>query len=161
MASPEFAAVQLAIARSFWPPARWVRRRRKTFALNNLQSRRPLPASCCCVRFIFRLIPAVLPLLNASARVPVCGLIAHYDDTALPPGPDRLGLLMGTILRRKLSSVCWKGRISASWWCAWARLVEPHYGKYFRHLRDIADPAGRQAGRARLLGHSRTATFSR
>ncbi len=36
---------------------------------------------------------AVLPLLNARARVPVCGLIASYNTTALPPGPDRLGLL--------------------------------------------------------------------
>lgn len=45
---------------------------------------------------------AVLPLLNARARVPVCGLIAHYNDTALPPGPDRLGLLMGAILRKRL-----------------------------------------------------------
>ena len=45
---------------------------------------------------------AVLPLLNARARVPVCGLIAHYNDTALPPGPDRLGLLMGAILRKRI-----------------------------------------------------------
>ena len=34
---------------------------------------------------------AVLPLLNTRARIPVCGLIANYNDTALPPGPDRLG----------------------------------------------------------------------
>jgi NADPH-dependent curcumin reductase len=45
---------------------------------------------------------AVLPLLNPRARVPVCGLIAHYNDTALPPGPDRLGLLMGTILKKRI-----------------------------------------------------------
>ena len=46
---------------------------------------------------------AVLPLLNTRARVPVCGLIAAYNDTALPPGPDRLGLLMGTLLRKRIS----------------------------------------------------------
>ena len=45
---------------------------------------------------------AVLPLLNVRARIPVCGLIALYNDTAPPAGPDRLGLLQGTILRRRL-----------------------------------------------------------
>jgi hypothetical protein len=45
---------------------------------------------------------AVLPLLNARARVPVCGLIAGYNATGLPPGPDRLGLLMGTLLRKRI-----------------------------------------------------------
>ncbi len=45
---------------------------------------------------------AVLPLLNARARIPVCGLISLYNETALPPGPDRLGLLFGAILTRRL-----------------------------------------------------------
>ncbi|MEO7073344.1 MAG: NADP-dependent oxidoreductase [Rhodanobacter sp.] len=45
---------------------------------------------------------AVLPLLNTSARVPVCGLIANYNDTALPPGPDRLGLLARIILAQRI-----------------------------------------------------------
>jgi len=45
---------------------------------------------------------AVLPLLNVQARVPVCGLIAHYNDTTLPPGPDRLGLLPRAILTRRI-----------------------------------------------------------
>lgn len=45
---------------------------------------------------------AVLPRLNVGARVPVCGLIAHYNDTALPPGPDRLGLLTRTLLTRRI-----------------------------------------------------------
>ncbi|HET6806083.1 MAG TPA: NADP-dependent oxidoreductase [Frateuria sp.] len=45
---------------------------------------------------------AVLPLLNARARVPLCGLIAQYNDTELPPGPDRLGLLMRTILTKRI-----------------------------------------------------------
>lgn len=30
---------------------------------------------------------AVLPLLNTGARIPVCGLIAHYNDTAIAPRP--------------------------------------------------------------------------
>jgi len=45
---------------------------------------------------------AVLPLLNARARVPLCVLIATYNATALPPGPDRLGMLMGTLLRKRI-----------------------------------------------------------
>ena len=45
---------------------------------------------------------AVLPLLNVSARVPLCGLIAHYNDTGLPPGPDRLGKLTGTLLVKRI-----------------------------------------------------------
>ena len=45
---------------------------------------------------------AVLPLLNTGARIPLCGLVAHYNDTALPPGPDRLGLLLRTLLTRQI-----------------------------------------------------------
>jgi NADPH-dependent curcumin reductase len=45
---------------------------------------------------------AVLPLLNTKARIPVCGLVADYNTTALPPGPDRLGLLVGTLLRKRI-----------------------------------------------------------
>ena len=46
---------------------------------------------------------AVLPLLNNFARVPVCGLIAHYNATGLPTGVDRLPLLMGHILTKRLN----------------------------------------------------------
>lgn len=45
---------------------------------------------------------AVMPLLNARARIPVCGVISAYNATSLPPGPDRLGLLMGMILRKRI-----------------------------------------------------------
>jgi len=45
---------------------------------------------------------AVLPLLNTKARVPICGMIANYNDTDLPKGPDRLGLLARTILTKRL-----------------------------------------------------------
>ncbi len=50
-----------------------------------------------------KVFDAVLPLLNTGARIPVCGLIAHYNDTQLPDGPDRLSLLMATILRKRLT----------------------------------------------------------
>lgn len=45
---------------------------------------------------------AVFPLLNTSARIPVCGLISQYNgarDTGLA---DRLPLLMGTILKKRM-----------------------------------------------------------
>ena len=46
---------------------------------------------------------AVLPLLNTGARIPVCGLISQYNATQLPDGPDRLSLLMGQILTKRLT----------------------------------------------------------
>lgn len=49
-----------------------------------------------------KVFDAVLPLLNPKARVPVCGTIAHYNDTALPIGPDRLPMLMNAILRKRI-----------------------------------------------------------
>jgi NADPH-dependent curcumin reductase CurA len=45
---------------------------------------------------------AVLPLLNVHARVPLCGLIAQYNATELPPGPDRSSRLMATFLVRQI-----------------------------------------------------------
>ncbi|MGB8634706.1 MAG: NADP-dependent oxidoreductase [Rhodanobacteraceae bacterium] len=45
---------------------------------------------------------AVMPLLNSKARVPLCGLVAGYNATELPPGPDRLPLLMGTMLKKRI-----------------------------------------------------------
>jgi NADPH-dependent curcumin reductase len=50
-----------------------------------------------------KVLDAVLPLLNTGARIPVCGLISQYNATELPPGPDRLGQLMGSILVKRLT----------------------------------------------------------
>ncbi|WP_417607434.1 NADP-dependent oxidoreductase [Oceanimonas baumannii] len=50
-----------------------------------------------------KVFDAVLPLLNTNARIPVCGTIATYNATGLPVGPDRLGLLMSTILVKRLT----------------------------------------------------------
>lgn len=46
---------------------------------------------------------AVQPLLNNFARIPLCGLIANYNATALPPGPDRSVRLMRDILIKRLT----------------------------------------------------------
>jgi NADPH-dependent curcumin reductase CurA len=50
-----------------------------------------------------RVFDAVFPLLNDFARVPVCGTIAWYNATGLPPGPDRTPLLLRQILTRRLT----------------------------------------------------------
>ncbi len=46
-------------------------------------------------------LDAVLPLLNVGARVPVCGFIAHYNDAVQAPGPNRLPLLLSTLLEKR------------------------------------------------------------
>jgi NADPH-dependent curcumin reductase CurA len=46
---------------------------------------------------------AVWPLLNPFARVPVCGLIAQYNATTLPPGPNQVPALMRAVLSNRLS----------------------------------------------------------
>jgi NADPH-dependent curcumin reductase len=45
---------------------------------------------------------AVMPLLNAQARIPVCGLIAGYNNASPPTGPDRLSELVGRVLRKRI-----------------------------------------------------------
>jgi len=45
---------------------------------------------------------AVFPLLNAFARVPVCGLIAHYNDTETKP-PKWAASMMRAVLTKRLT----------------------------------------------------------
>ncbi|MGF1763292.1 NADP-dependent oxidoreductase [Aliivibrio kagoshimensis] len=49
-----------------------------------------------------KVFDGVLPLLNTGARIPVCGLISQYNATSLPEGPDRLSMLMGTLLVKRI-----------------------------------------------------------
>lgn len=49
-----------------------------------------------------KVFDAVMKLVNDFARMPVCGRIAHYNDTRLPGGPDKSSLLMGRILVKRL-----------------------------------------------------------
>lgn len=49
-----------------------------------------------------KVLYAVLPLLNAFARMPVCGVVSWYNLTGLPEGPDFGPAIMGTILRMKV-----------------------------------------------------------
>jgi NADPH-dependent curcumin reductase CurA len=45
----------------------------------------------------------VLPLLNPFARIPVCGLIAHANETRAPDGPDQVPDLFRAVLTKKLT----------------------------------------------------------
>lgn len=49
-----------------------------------------------------KVLYAVLPLLNAFARIPVCGVVSWYNLAGLPDGPDYGPAIMGTILRMKV-----------------------------------------------------------
>ncbi|MCW9036191.1 MAG: NADP-dependent oxidoreductase [Alphaproteobacteria bacterium] len=50
-----------------------------------------------------KVFDTVLPLFNDFARIPVCGLIANYNMTELPPGPNMSPVLMRNILVKRLS----------------------------------------------------------
>ncbi|MET0449401.1 MAG: NADP-dependent oxidoreductase [Aeromicrobium sp.] len=69
---------------------------------------------------------AVLPLLNLYARVPVCGLVAHYNDTEPPQGPDQMARLMRIVLSQSLTI---RGFIQTEF-------VKTHYRQF------LADAAG-------------------
>ena len=64
---------------------------------------------------------AVVPLLNNHARVPVCGIIAHYNDKTLPAGPNRLPQVMTTVLQKRVRM---EGFI-----------ILDHYGERFERFR--------------------------
>lgn len=69
---------------------------------------------------------AVLPLLNTGARIPVCGLISHYNDTGLSQGVDRLPLLPRTILTKRIKM---QGFIIFDDYA-------PRYGEFFARMND-------------------------
>ena len=50
-----------------------------------------------------KVLAAAFKLLNVGARVPVCGMVSHYNDTAPPPGPDALPATMRAILTKRLT----------------------------------------------------------
>jgi alcohol dehydrogenase len=49
-----------------------------------------------------KVLYSVLPLLNAFARIPVCGVVSWYNLAGLPEGTDYSPMIMGTILRMKV-----------------------------------------------------------
>lgn len=69
---------------------------------------------------------AVLPLLNTYARVPVCGLVAQYNATSAPAGPDRSPALMSRILTKSLTV---RGFIQAEF-------VKDQYVHFLAHMAE-------------------------
>ncbi len=49
-----------------------------------------------------KVLEAVLPLLNDFARIPVCGLIAHYNESAAPSDATPLAKVMRRVLVQRL-----------------------------------------------------------
>jgi NADPH-dependent curcumin reductase CurA len=50
-----------------------------------------------------RVATEVFKRMNLYGRVPVCGLVANYNATSVPEGPDRLPGFMGLVLRQSLT----------------------------------------------------------
>jgi NADPH-dependent curcumin reductase CurA len=71
---------------------------------------------------------AVFPLLNAFARIPVCGLISMYNATSLSPGPILLPHLMRAILTKRLT---FRGFI-----------VSDFFGRYGDFMHDMSTWVG-------------------
>ena len=67
---------------------------------------------------------AVLRRLNTYARVPVCGLVAGYNDTKAPEGPDRFPGFMSQVLVRSLTV---RGFIQHEF-------VPTHYGQFLTEM---------------------------
>ncbi|EKV29222.1 Putative oxidoreductase YncB [Caenispirillum salinarum AK4] len=49
-----------------------------------------------------KVLDAILPCLNTGARIPLCGLIANYNLTGLPEGPDRTPIFLRNVLVKRL-----------------------------------------------------------
>jgi NADPH-dependent curcumin reductase CurA len=84
---------------------------------------------------------AVFGRLNKFARIPVCGLVAHYNDTALPPGPDRAPALMAAILRKSLTvrgfiQTDYAGSLEAEFLARATPWVQDGSLKYREHIVD-------------------------
>jgi NADPH-dependent curcumin reductase CurA len=69
---------------------------------------------------------AVLPLLNRYARIPACGLIAHYNG----PGAAEQGSLSSTMLAMVRRSLLMRGFINTEF-------VDDHYDDFMRDLSPL------------------------
>ena len=69
-------------------------------------------------------LEAVMPLMNAFGRIPLCGMISQYNATEAAPGPDRSGAMWRSFLVNRLSV---RGFI-----------VTDHWGQYPDFLAEVA-----------------------
>ena len=49
-----------------------------------------------------KVFDAVMKLVNDFARIPLCGRIAHYNDTEAPQGPDQLSAFLTKLLVKRV-----------------------------------------------------------
>jgi NADPH-dependent curcumin reductase CurA len=103
---------------------------------------------------------AVMPLLNNHARVPVCGLIAHYNETSAPPGPDRMIQLQILVL---VKSIRMQGYIVSDYFHRFPELVQTvgpllASGK-MKYREDVVD--GLENAPEAFLGLFRGANFGK
>jgi NADPH-dependent curcumin reductase CurA len=49
-----------------------------------------------------KVFDAVMKLVNDFARIPLCGRIAHYNDTEAPQGPDQLPAFLTKLLVKRV-----------------------------------------------------------
>ena len=45
----------------------------------------------------------MVPLFNPFSRMPLCGMIAHYNDMVAPAGPDRAPAIMRAVLTMRVN----------------------------------------------------------
>lgn len=103
---------------------------------------------------------AVLPQFNNFARIPVCGLIAHYNATELPPGPDRISLLLRHVLVKRLT---FRGFIVSDYFSQFGEFIK-EVGGWLREGRikfreDITD--GLENAPRELIGLLKGANFGK
>jgi NADPH-dependent curcumin reductase CurA len=67
---------------------------------------------------------AAWPLLNAHARVPLCGLVAYYSLKGLPAGPDHTPVVMRQILVKRLK--------------VQGFIIFDHFDRHAQFLRDMS-----------------------
>lgn len=101
---------------------------------------------------------AVTRRLNTYARVPVCGLVADYNATEAPPGPDRLPAFMSLVLTR---SVTVRGFIQTEFEATHGERFRAEMGAWVaggqvRHREDVVDglAAAPEAFRGLLVGRN-------
>lgn len=80
-------------------------------------------------------LAAVLPLMNAFSRIPLCGMISQYNMTEAPEGPDMSGALWCAFLVNRITV---RGFI-----------VTDHWGQYPEFLAEVGPLLGSGAVKAR------------
>jgi len=76
-----------------------------------------------------KVLYGVLPLLNAFARIPVCGIVSWYNLPGLPDGPDFGPAVMGTILRMKVKVqgfIIYDSFPKSKWLLRWVSRLFPY-----------------------------------